>query len=1043
VRLKSLVRRIPPIARRDSQLRELKRENRRLQQRVAQLGTRARTAGTGTGSTDAAVERVRAAGLFDDEWYREQVPGVADPLSHYLAEGHREDRSPHPCFVVGWYREQAGEGLTPEEAPLLHYLRTGAGALLSPHPVFLPEEYARARPASRRHPGGPLGHFLAGHDAPAAAVSSLRGLTSPAAFVEAAREVARDLLATRGHEHLPRESETFDVEAERAWKAEVRSTELTVEPVVSVVVPTKDRADQLPATVRSVLAQTYEHWELIVVDDGSSDDTLAVLEPFLADPRVRVISHEVNRGVAAACNTGLSAATGTYVAYLGSDNTWEPDFLELMVRFMVRDGHRVAYAMSALEEQGGKRRRRYRGMPYSREALRERNYIDHIVILHERALLERTGGYDEALRRNVDWDLLVRLSDVADFAFAPFIATRYDLWETGTGRITTDELASYRYLIRQRGLVDWDAARTGDREPGLTSVVVVVNDDDRAAVRTVRRLVEAAEGPVEVVVVDSRLDEGEATRLQLALRAHPHARVVRLSQELPMEVARNVGACATRGETLVFVPEAAWAEQGWDAPLTAALGEFGAVQPLVLTRAGTVWSAGAMRTREGAAAALFAGHPGDAPEVRGTRTVPGAMPLVMAARAADFLAVEGFDPLFVQDHVGPELSVRLARATGRPGGVVGTSAVVLTADELPATRGSRWVPAADNESRLAGLWESAPAPNLAGFTVAGIVREAGERLRPLLVRERGERPLRWAIKIGAPDVPRRNRWGDWHFAVALRDSLERLGHEVAIDSRDAWYRDTAHLDDVTLVLRGRGRYRPNPGHLNLLWVISHPDEVTLSELRPYDAVFGASPRWCERISRRLPQPALPLLQCTDHRRFTPGPADPDRAHEVLAVANARGVRPSVAAALDGGIVPAVYGFGWKGLLPRGAWKGTNVPNDELPLVYRSAGVVLNDHWEDMRREGLVSNRLFDLAACEARVVSDHLPEIEEVLGDAVPTYREPAELPALVRDVLADSLERQRARRELGELVRREHTFDVRARQLSEHVTQLQKERSA
>src|SRR5690625_5520491 len=91
----------------------------------------------------------------------------------------------------------------------------------------------------------------------------------------------------------------------------------------------------------------------------------------------------------------------------------------------------------------------------------------------------------------------------------------------------------------------------------------------------------------------------------------------------------------------------------------------------------------------------------------------------------------------------------------------------------------------------------------------------------------------------------------------------------------------------------------------------------------------------------------------------------------------------------------------------------------------------------MRRDGLLSNRLFDLAACEARMVSDHLPEIPEVFGDAVPTYQDPAELPDLVRAVLADTPERQEARRRLGELVRREHTFDARAQEISERVTAL------
>lgn len=1037
--LKKLVRRLPPIARRDAQLQELKRENRRLRGKLTGRREEAPEQRATQVAAPSPAELVRRSGLFDDEWYREQVPDAPDPLEHYLTVGYREGRTPHPCFDGTWYVQQAREV---DEAPLLHYLRSGARARISPHPAFDAVQYAKRHPGSVRHPGGPLAHFLAGHEPPVAAVSSVPELRSPTAFVAACRDASRSLLASRGYAHLPRESGTFDADAERAFKEQLRAVELGDPPLVSVVIPTKDRAGQLPAAVRSVLEQTYERWELLVVDDGSTDDTAEVLQPFLTDPRVHLLTHDENLGVAAACNTGLAAASGTYVAYLGSDNTWEPDFLDLMVRFVTRDGHRVAYAMSALEERGGQERRRYRGMPYSREALWERNYIDHIVVLHERSLIEEVGGYDETLRRNVDWDLLARFADVTDFGFAPVIVTRYDLWETGTGRITTDESASYFFQVRQKHLVDWPAARSRDREDGLVSAVVVANTDAPSTLATVRRLLRSADGAVEVVVVDSRLGVEDATLLQVTLHPESRARVVRLSQELPIELARNAGACEARGSVLVFLPDRAWTEDGWDTPLAAALGDFSAVQPLVLTRSGTVWSAGAFRTRTGAGARLFVGLPGDVPEVRGTRSTPGVTPLAVAVRTEDFLAVEGFDPRLVQDHVGPDLSVRLARATGRPSALVGDSVVALTSSDLPATRTTRRVSATDNENRLAATWDAAPEPEMGGYSLSGFHRdEAG--LRAVLGRAASDRRLRWSIKIGAPDVPRRARWGDWHFAVALRDSLERLGHVVTIDCRDSWYRDTAHLDDVTLVLRGRGRYVPNPAHVNLVWVISHPDEVSLAELRQYDAVFGASPRWCVRVSDALPEPAVPLLQCTDHRRFVPGPSDPDQAHEVLAVANARGVRPAVAAALDGGIVPSVYGFGWKGLLPRGAWKGDNVPNADLPVVYRSAGVVLNDHWDDMRREGLLSNRLFDLAACEARVVSDHLPEISAVFGDAIPTYREPGELPAVVRATLADTPEQQQRRRELGELVRREHTFDARARTLSDRVAHLRMEQPA
>ncbi len=102
----------------------------------------------------------------------------------------------------------------------------------------------------------------------------------------------------------------------------------------------------------------------------------------------------------------------------------------------------------------------------------------------------------------------------------------------------------------------------------------------------------------------------------------------------------------------------------------------------------------------------------------------------------------------------------------------------------------------------------------------------------------------------------------------------------------------------------------------------------------------------------------------------------------------------------------------------------------MPVVYRSAGVVLNDHWHTMRAWGFVSNRIFDVLACGAPIVSDHLPEIEDLLGDAVATYTTPAELAEHVESALADP---DRARRRAGE-GRREvlarHTFDHRARRL-------------
>ncbi|WP_109472453.1 glycosyltransferase [Ornithinimicrobium cavernae] len=1054
--LKQFMRRLPPIAWRDARLRELKAQNKRLRESRATVTPRRRPTGWLPPEPPALADLVRESGLFDEAWYLSQVTDtVADALEHFLLEGQQAGLSPHPGFLAPHYLAGLPRGDQKKAAvlaaPFTHYLTVGAAAGRSPHPLFDAGAYLEAYPRSARVAGGPLADFLARGRAltPASGASGVPW-DEPRGFLEAARAAAEILRETRGYTHIERDTPDFDLEREAAVKADLRSQPLPDDPpLVSVVIPTKDRADLLGATLDSVLAQTYPHWQLVVVDDGSRDGTPALLERYARDERIEVVRHEEARGVAAARNAGLARARGTYVAYLDSDNTWFPDFLELMVRHLVRSGDRAAYGVTALVEEGGQGRHLYRGLPFDREHLRERNYIDCIVLVHERSLLEATGGFDETLKRNVDWDLFIRLADETDFTHVPVLATQYDVWSEQGERITTLEPMAYRFVVRQRTLVDLAALRetAADRDPGLVSAVVAVGPTDSAesVVTAVRQLLETATGGLEVAVLDARTSEAEFVRLHAELGLLDGVSVRRLSQSLPLELVRNVGVAETRGGILTFLPATVWAQPGWDQPLRDGLERHSVVQPLVLTSGGAVWSAGLDFLDNGSWYLPWSGFSGDAPELDGERTVVAASAAALAVRAEDFLAVDGFDPLLRDDVYGGDLSLRVTDHTGGTAGCATGSTVAWRVDPAEVRSASALGRARDNQRRDRERWRQVGSPTLAPEAVLPHYRLLGfDRARntqvapqPLLVHDRPERPLRWAIKIGPPTVERRTNWGDWHFARSLKASLERLGHEVSIDCKGEWYRPSSVLDDVVLQMRGVSVYEVNPGHTNVSWVISHPDRVTAGELSDYDLVFGASPRWCGAMTQRLGRPVLPMLQCTDHHRFHPVEPDRRRAHQVLAVANARGLRPSVAAALDSGIVPAVYGLRWEGLLPEGAWQAPYIPNEELPGVYCAAGVVLNDHWDDMRDLGILSNRLFDLAACDARVISDYLPEVEEVFGDVVLTFGEGTDLAELVAAQLTESPERAEARRALGARIRTEHTFDARAAQLSEAVTEL------
>jgi teichuronic acid biosynthesis glycosyltransferase TuaG len=119
-----------------------------------------------------------------------------------------------------------------------------------------------------------------------------------------------------------------------------------VDELVSVITPAYNAERFLPDTIRSVLAQTYEKWEMIIVDDCSADDTLRVAREYSeADSRIRVTQSEKNGGPAHAWNLALREARGRYVAFLDADDLWEPVKLEEQLDFMNRNGYGFTYAM--------------------------------------------------------------------------------------------------------------------------------------------------------------------------------------------------------------------------------------------------------------------------------------------------------------------------------------------------------------------------------------------------------------------------------------------------------------------------------------------------------------------------------------------------------------------------------------------------------------------------------------------------------------------------------------------------------------------------
>ena len=217
---------------------------------------------------------------------------------------------------------------------------------------------------------------------------------------------------------------------------------------ISVVMAVRDRADVVAEAVESVVAQTHDNWELLVVDDGSADDTAAVVRSVAPDdPRITVIDGD-GTGVGAARNRALEAATGEVIAYLDSDNWWLPTYLEHVASaFAARPDARAAVA-AQLVVDGSTGRWRVRDDRGPLRDLVHGNLFDLNAFAHRRALVEERGGFDVDLARFGDWDLVRRFLDAPPVRI-PYVGAVY---REGRGdQISRREpQAYYHYLVRQK-----------------------------------------------------------------------------------------------------------------------------------------------------------------------------------------------------------------------------------------------------------------------------------------------------------------------------------------------------------------------------------------------------------------------------------------------------------------------------------------------------------------------------------------------------------------------------------------------------------------
>ena len=339
--------------------------------------------------------RIIASQLFDEDWYISQYADVVqvgmDPIEHYARIGSSLLRSPHPLFDAHWYATHHADVAEAGWDPLIHF---------SSHGRY---EGRKTLPVGGRFPTYSL------------CVDKKGGIDRKYDHWDGERETRFLALLREACEGAPG----------RGFGA-------------TVILPTHNRAACIPAAIQSVIAQTHQNWELLIVDDGSDDDTRSVVAPLLSDPRINYL-WQPHGGVAKARNTGLRNGKHPFVFYLDSDNTWREDFLSVMLGFINAGELDAAYAGSICHGDMGSAPY-FAGDDFSwRECLRK-NYVDMNAFAHRREMVDKHGEFDESLLRLVDWDFILRLSRRSKVAYAPFCGVRYYAGERG------DRISNTHYL---------------------------------------------------------------------------------------------------------------------------------------------------------------------------------------------------------------------------------------------------------------------------------------------------------------------------------------------------------------------------------------------------------------------------------------------------------------------------------------------------------------------------------------------------------------------------------------------------------------------